>query len=72
MIGVDLVKDRAALEAAYNDAAIADTPKPADLAPKVGDTRTEDGKIELIRNTDIFRPFLLGADAGYLISDTNA
>lgn len=36
------------------------------------DTRTEDGKIELIRNTDIFRPFLLGADAGYLISDTNA
>ena len=38
----------------------------------VVDTRTEDGKIELIRNTDIFRPFLLGADAGYLISDTNA
>ena len=37
----------------------------------VVDTRTEDGKIELIRNTDIFRPFLLGADAGYLISDTN-
>jgi hypothetical protein len=36
------------------------------------DTRTEDGKIELIRNTDIFRPFLLGADAGYLISNTNA
>ena len=38
----------------------------------VVDTRTEDGKFELIRNTDIFRPFLLGADAGYLISDTNA
>lgn len=38
----------------------------------VVDTRTEDGKIELIRNTDIFRPFLLGADAGYLVSDTNA
>lgn len=37
----------------------------------VVDTRTEDGKIELIRNTDIFRPFLLGADAGYLISDVN-
>lgn len=37
----------------------------------VVDTRTEDGKIELIRNTDIFRPFLLGADAGYLISDIN-
>jgi hypothetical protein len=33
------------------------------------DTRTEDGKLELIRNTDIFRPFLLGVDAGYLISD---
>ncbi|MCM2480198.1 hypothetical protein [Serpentinimonas maccroryi] len=38
----------------------------------VVDTRTEDGKIELIRNTDIFRPFLLGADAGFLISNTNA
>ena len=36
------------------------------------DTRTEDGKLELIRNTDIFRPYVLGADAGYLISDTNA
>ncbi|HMS05355.1 MAG TPA: hypothetical protein PKD73_06130 [Burkholderiaceae bacterium] len=35
----------------------------------VVDTRTEDGKLELIRNTDIFRPFLLGADAGYLISN---
>lgn len=38
----------------------------------VVDTRTEDGKVELIRNTDIFRPFLLGADAGYLISNTRA
>lgn len=38
----------------------------------VVDTRTEDGKIELIRNTDIFRPFLLGADAGFLIANTNA
>ncbi|MBH2010285.1 MAG: hypothetical protein I8H71_11340 [Xanthomonadaceae bacterium] len=36
------------------------------------DARTEDGKLELIRNTDIFRPFLLGADAGYLVSNTNA
>ncbi|MEW5972331.1 MAG: major capsid protein [Pseudomonadota bacterium] len=40
-------------------------------SPQV-DTRTEDGKIELIRSTDIFRPYLLGAEAGYLISDTNA
>lgn len=36
--------------------------------PKV-DTRTEDGKLEVVRNTDIFAPFLLGADAGYLVSD---
>lgn len=36
------------------------------------DTRTEDGKLEIVRNTDIFRPYLLGADAGYLISNTNA
>lgn len=38
----------------------------------VVDTRTENGKIELVRNTDIFRPYLLGAEAGYLIGDTNA
>lgn len=36
------------------------------------DSRTEDGKIELVRQTDIYRPYLLGATAGYLISDTNA
>lgn len=36
----------------------------------VVDTRTEDGKLEIVRNTDIFTPFLLGADAGYLISES--
>lgn len=30
------------------------------------------GKLELIRNTDIFAPYVLGAHAGYLISNTNA
>ncbi|WP_054074208.1 major capsid protein [Comamonas testosteroni] len=38
----------------------------------VVDTRTENGKVELVRNTDIFRPYLLGAEAGFLIGDTNA
>lgn len=33
------------------------------------DTRMEDGKLEIVRNTDIFTPFLLGADAGYLVQD---
>ena len=33
----------------------------------VEDTRTEDGKLEIIRNTDIFRPYMLGAEAGYLV-----
>ncbi|MGE0333088.1 MAG: hypothetical protein AB7P37_20600 [Ramlibacter sp.] len=36
------------------------------------DVRTEDGKIELVRATDNYRPYIVGADAGYLISDTNA
>lgn len=36
------------------------------------DTRTEDGKLELVRNTDNFQTVLLGAEAGYLIADTNA
>jgi hypothetical protein len=35
----------------------------------VVDTRTEDGKLEIVRNTDIFAPFLVGAEAGYLVSD---
>lgn len=34
------------------------------------DIRTEDNKLELIRNTDIFRPYMLGADAGYLVTNT--
>ena len=34
------------------------------------DSRPEDGKLEIIRNTDIFRPYLLGADAGYLVGGT--
>ena len=36
----------------------------------VVDTRTEDGKLEIIRNTDIFRPYMLGAEAGYLVTGT--
>ncbi|MBX3588788.1 MAG: hypothetical protein KF796_19320 [Ramlibacter sp.] len=30
------------------------------------------GKIEMVRATDNYRPYIVGADAGYLISDTNA
>lgn len=36
------------------------------------DTRNPSGKVELVRSTDHFRPYIVGADAGYLISDTNA
>jgi hypothetical protein len=36
------------------------------------DVRTEDGKIELVRSTDNYRPYIVGAEAGYLINDTNA
>jgi hypothetical protein len=36
------------------------------------DKRTEDGKLELVRNTDNFGVYLLGAEAGFLIADTNA
>lgn len=35
------------------------------------DTYTESGKIEIIRNTDNFVPKIVGAEAGYLINDTN-
>ncbi len=36
------------------------------------DSYTEGGKVEIIRNTDIFIPKVVGSDAGYLINDTNA
>lgn len=38
----------------------------------VVDAYTEGGKVEIIRNTDIFIPKVVGSDAGYLINDTNA
>lgn len=30
------------------------------------------GKVRFVRNTDIYKPVVVGADAGYLISDTNS
>jgi len=36
------------------------------------DTYSENGKVLLVRSTDIFVPKLVGSDAGYLIYDTNA
>jgi hypothetical protein len=36
------------------------------------DSYTEGGKVEIVRNTDIFIPKVVGSDAGYLINDTNA
>ena len=38
----------------------------------VVDTYTEGGKVEIIRNTDLFVSKVVGSDAGYLINDTNA
>ncbi len=35
------------------------------------DTYSEGGKVEIIRNTDIFVSKVVGSDAGYLINDTN-
>ncbi len=35
------------------------------------DTYVENGKIEIVRNTDILIPKVVGPEAGYLINDTN-
>lgn len=35
------------------------------------DVRNPSGKVELVRSTDHFRPYIVGADAGYLIQATN-
>jgi len=31
----------------------------------------EAGKVQIVRNTDIFIPKVVGSEAGYLINDTN-
>ena len=36
------------------------------------DTYDESGKVNIVRNTDIFVPKVVGAEAGYLINDTNS
>ena len=36
------------------------------------DTYTENGKVLLVRNTDLFTSKIVGSDAGYIINDTNA
>ena len=36
------------------------------------DTYDEGGKLELIRNTDMLVSKIVGADAGYIINDTNS
>ncbi|MCL4492327.1 MAG: major capsid protein [Nitrospirae bacterium] len=35
------------------------------------DKRDESGKLEIVRNTDILLPKIVGSEAGYLIKDTN-
>lgn len=36
------------------------------------DVYEEGGKVQIVRNTDIFIPKVVGSEAGYLINDTNA
>ena len=36
------------------------------------DVYDESGKVQIVRNTDIFIPKVVGSEAGYLINDTNA
>lgn len=40
--------------------------------PEIDTYDTAGGKVRYVRNTDIYKPVIVGADAGYLISDTNA
>ena len=40
--------------------------------PQVDVRRAPNGKMDLVRNTDMFQPYLVGADAGYLIQDALA
>lgn len=37
--------------------------------PQVDVRRAPNGKMDLVRDTDMFKPYILGSDAGYLIQD---
>jgi hypothetical protein len=37
--------------------------------PQVDVRRAGNGKMDLVRDTDMFKPYILGADAGYLLQD---
>jgi hypothetical protein len=40
--------------------------------PEIDAFDAQGGKVRNVRNTDIYKPVVVGADAGYLISDINA
>lgn len=40
--------------------------------PETDKYDAEGGKVRFVRHTDVYKPVVVGADAGYLISDTNA
>ena len=40
--------------------------------PETDKYDAEGGKVRFVRHTDVYKPVVVGADAGYLVSDTNA
>ena len=40
--------------------------------PQVDSYLAHGGKVQLVRNTDFYRPYITWAEAGYLISNTKA
>lgn len=40
--------------------------------PETDKYDAEGGKVRFVRHTDVYKPVVVGADAGYLIADTNA
>ena len=40
--------------------------------PETDKYDADGGKVRFVRHTDVYKPVVVGADAGYLVSDTNA
>lgn len=65
-----VVKPQAGSQTSYEDPSFGYTLRRKGM-PEIDTYDTAGGKVRYVRNTDIYKPVVVGADAGYLISDIN-
>ncbi|WP_256815397.1 MULTISPECIES: major capsid protein [Pseudomonas] len=66
-----VAKPQSGAKASYEDPSFGYTLRRKGM-PEIDAYDTAGGKVRYVRNTDIYKPVVVGSDAGYLISDINA